>query len=295
MIGSCLISRWCRNARIAGKILLAGLLLTSCASAANRQVSEVMVCAYNSQYECVEHQPTFSTMTRDIMVNANLDNVVEGTVIGVTWVYLDGELGRSVDIAQTSFRKTDETVTSMYATLNQPNSGWPQGDYEVVLSSDENNVDPVRQTFSIEARNSATDDTFTAVESSALEGTPSPSVPRSSRILGNVTLCQLNEQEDCITEMALLPVNSFGVRIKANVSTAPVGTIVNAQWRYVEGRLGQSIEIETVPLTKSSDSVVWIQSSLKKPEDGWPIGEYEVALSVASDNPEIEVKRFFVQ
>lgn len=295
MIGSGRIYRWHRNGLIAGKILLAGFLLTSCASSANRQVSEVMVCDYNTQYECVEHQSTFPTTTRDIMVNANLDNVVEGTVIGVEWVYLDGELGRPVDIAKTSFRKTDETVTSMYATLNQPNSGWPQGDYAVVLSSDENNVDPVRQTFSIEARNSSTEEPFTAGEASASEVVPSPPISSSLRILGNVTLCQLNEQEDCITEMALLPVNSVGVRVKANVATAPVGTTVNAQWRYVEGSLGRSVDIETVPLTKSSEAVVWVQSSLKKPEGGWPRGEYEVALSVASDNPEIEVKRFFVQ
>ena len=127
---------------------------------------------------------------------------------------------------------------------HQPNSGWPQGDYAVILSSDENNVDPVRQTFSIEARNSAAP--FTAGEPSASEIVPSPPISSSARILGNVTLCQLNEQEDCITEMALLPVNSVGVRVKANVATAPVGTTVNAQWRYVEGSLGRSVDIETV-------------------------------------------------
>ena len=182
----------------------------------------------------------------------------------------------------------------MYAILRRPDNGWPQGEYEVILSSDESNVDPIRYPFSIAAGNSATPKPFTA-SNSVVETQARSSISNSVKLLGNVTLCQLDDQGDCITEMAVLPVTSPGVRVKANVSTAPVGTTVEARWRYVEGILGASMDIETVSLTKNDEAITWVQSSLKQPEGGWPIGEYEVALSVPPDSADITIKRFFVQ
>ena len=284
---------------ISSSVLLSGLLLTSCASGANRQVSDVIVCAYNTRHECSESQVMFPAMTPDIMVNANLENVIEGTAIEVQWVYIDGELERSVEIADTVFRKSAPSITSMYAILRRPDNGWPAGNYEVILSSDESNVDPVHYPFSIAAGNSVTPKPLTsdrnARASSGVSSQTSSSVSNPETFLDNVTLCQLDDQGDCITSIAILPVTSPGVRVKANVSTAPVGTTVEARWRYVEGSWGSATDIETVSLTKDTEAITWIQSSLTKPEDGWPIGEYEVALSVIPDSPDITIKRFFVQ
>ena len=298
-------------------IFLSGLLLTSCASAANRQVSSVIVCTYNTQHECIESQAMFPATTPDIMVNANLENVVEGTVIEVQWVYVNGELGQTVEIADTVFRKGDASITSMYAILRRPDNGWPQGDYQVILTSDESNVDPISQPFSIAAGNSANPrprvasspsrtlaQTNSQTSTEAISQTVT-SMSQSATLLKNVTLCQLNEQGDCLTSIVILPVTSPGVQVKANVSTAPVGTTVETRWRYVEGQLGSAMDIKTISLTKQDEADTWIRSSLRRPQDGWPIGEYEVALSVVpddsdvasvvSDGSDITVKRFFVQ
>lgn len=290
-------------------------VLVGCSSKVDRQPTNVVLCARNAQYECFDSQLTFSANTADIMVNAGLENVLEQTQITVQWTYLDGELGQPVEIDSTIFEKTDGGVISMYAILSRPDNGWPQGDYEVVLSSDENNVEPVIVPFAIAAGRSSRPDTLTSSASPSGTGVDDRSrVDDSSTaarsvdildILDNVTLCQLNEQDDCVTEMAVMPTSSPGVRVKANVSTAPVGTTVEAKWRYIEGSLGRPVDIETVSLTKQNDAITWIQSSLKKPEGGWPTGRYEVALTSASDsavpetstsdNFDIAVKRFFVQ
>lgn len=287
-------------------------VIVGCSSKVDRQPNNVVLCARNAQHECLDSQLTFSANTSDIMVNAGLENVLERTRITVQWTYLDGELGQSVEIDSTVFEKTDSGIISMYAVLSRPTNGWPQGDYEVMLSSDENNVDPVIIPFSIAAGRSSRPAALTSSSSPAadagVEGdgddngsdraqqnTARSNTARSLDILNNVTLCQLNEQEDCVTEMAVMPTTSPGVRVKANVSTAPVGTTVEAKWRYIEGSLGKPVDIETVALTKRDDAVTWVQSSLKKPEGGWPTGRYEVALSSASDSFDIAVKRFFVQ
>lgn len=261
-----------------------------------------MVCTYNSLNECQEHQEAFPSTTPDIMVTANLENVVPGTDIDVRWIYQEGELPRSVDIADTVFRKSDESITSMYAILRRPDNGWPQGKYEVVLQSDERDVEPVRQNFSIEALNSFNSAQFPSddgkeEDTSASRAVTSSSVSdiNSAEILGNVTFCQLDERDTCLTEMALLPTTRAGVRVKANVSRAPVGTTVEAQWRYLEEDAGRSQDIQTVAMTKNDAQDTWVQSSLKKPREGWPLGQYEVALRIVPEPSDIAVKRFFVQ
>lgn len=265
-----------------------------------------MVCEYNPQHECQENQSSFPATTSDIMVNANLENVLGGTTIGVQWSYQEGELARSVDIADTTFPKSDESITSMYAILRRPDNGWPQGKYEVVLTSDESNVEPVRQDFSIAASRSsnatrstssvsAVGSSDTASLDSGLSESLISSESDSGTLLGTVTFCQLDDQGDCLTEMVLLPTTRPGVRVKANVSTAPIGTTVEARWRYVEGSLGGAEDIQTISMTKKDDKQTWVQSSLTKPEQGWPTGQYEVALRVVSNSSDIQVKRFFVQ
>lgn len=296
---------------ILSSLLLVGVLLTSCSPQNNRHVREVMVCAYNASHECLENQSTFPSATSDLMVTANIENVVEGTIIGVQWIYQEGELDSSVNIANTIFRKSDTSITSMYAILRQPDNGWPQGKYEVVLTSDESNVKSARQEFSIGTSNAsgATRKTVkvSAVEPSESEAgstsvaptvsseTSSAALSNPIATLGKVIFCQLDDQGTCLTEMALLPADRPGVRVKANVSTAPVGTTVEARWRYVAGSWGSPEDIQTVSMTKKNAQDTWVQYNLKRPEKGWPTGQYEVALRIVPNASDIKVRRFFVR
>ena len=298
-----------------------------------------MVCTYNSLHECREPESTFPATTSNIMVNANLENVVVGTTIGIQWIYQEGELDGAVKIADTTFKKPDESITSMYAILSRPDNGWPEGKYEVVLTSDESNVEPFSLDFSILAGNSsnaaqltsgvnASDTEIASSSGSSKNSTSeasvsetrtlevrasavspaianpsavsaaevlSPSLPNAGKLLGNVTFCQLDAQGSCITEMVILPVTRAAVRVKANVANAPVGTTVEARWRYVKGSLGRAEEIQTISMTKNDDRDTWVQSILNKPRAGWPTGQYEVALRVVPNASDITVKSFVVR
>ncbi|MHB9111747.1 MAG: hypothetical protein ACYC4D_03845 [Thermoleophilia bacterium] len=117
----------------------------------------------------------------------------------------------------------------------------------------------------------------------------------STANLSNVNVCDKLDNEQCPSDMSSLDQETPAFYVSADLNNAPSGTKIKIDWRYLSGEIGnEPQDIDSVSLTSEEDSNN-IQSSLERATDVWPKGEYEVVLTIQTDNAEPIHKKFSVK
>ncbi|MBI5869948.1 MAG: hypothetical protein HZB44_03165 [Actinobacteria bacterium] len=116
----------------------------------------------------------------------------------------------------------------------------------------------------------------------------------STANLSNVKVCDKIEDEQCPSDMSSLDRETPAFYVSADLDNAPSGTKIKIDWRYLSGEIGnEPQDIDSVSLTSEEDSNN-VQSSLERATEVWPKGEYEVVLTIQTDNAEPIHKKFSV-
>lgn len=121
--------------------LIAVILLTGC-NISTANLSDVMSCTEITDNLCTEDITTFAPDTPEIFVSAILNNAPEGTFTTFSWRYLED----NYDIDSITLESI-ETTTTLQSSFTIPDNGWPLGEYEVVLSLDTDNSEPIHKKF----------------------------------------------------------------------------------------------------------------------------------------------------
>ncbi|MHB8793415.1 MAG: hypothetical protein ACYC6O_08785 [Thermoleophilia bacterium] len=117
----------------------------------------------------------------------------------------------------------------------------------------------------------------------------------STANLSNVKVCDKLVDEQCSADMSSLDKETLSFYVSSDLNNAPSGTKIKVDWRYLSGEIGnEPQDIDSVTMT-SEEGANNIQSSLERASDVWPKGEYEVVLTIQTDNAEPIHKKFSVK
>jgi hypothetical protein len=137
------------------KKLIPLLLLIVSISACNistANITEVMLCddLKEDTFMCESDKTVFPENVPELFVTTELKNAPGGTEITFTWRYLEDE--EPFEIAKVPVDSPDETTTSYpNSALTAPETGiWPKGKYDVIISLDTDNSEPIYKEFVIE-------------------------------------------------------------------------------------------------------------------------------------------------
>ncbi|MBC34714.1 MAG: hypothetical protein CL663_01535 [Bacteroidetes bacterium] len=105
-------------------------------------------------------------------------------------------------------------------------------------------------------------------------------------------VCTSVADNQCPTDNPVLGTSTPEIFVSCQLKNAPENTDVNFAWVY----LGQQkIAIDNVTLNSGSNiGTVNMQSSLSRPTNGWPPGDYEVIISIVGFDKDV-VKSFSIQ
>ena len=115
----------------------------------------------------------------------------------------------------------------------------------------------------------------------------------STANISDVKMCENIDGNQCPEDNPVFSTNTPNIYCSVKVNNAPEGTNVKFSWNY----LGEEIvHIDEVTLTVPGGGTNFdMQSSLSIPNNGWPVGNYEVVIDLGTDNSEPTVKKFQVQ
>lgn len=120
----------------------------------------------------------------------------------------------------------------------------------------------------------------------------------STANLTNVRICNnaVDNGGDCSEDMTAFKTTDPVIYLSANLENAPDGTVVTATWNYVKGEYSnEKQEIDKVSATATDGGNLPFHASLTGPTDGWPKGDYEVIVSLSSDNSTPITKPFSIK
>jgi hypothetical protein len=96
---------------------------------------------------CNENISVFSLDDPQFTVSCEVTNAPSETKITFAWFYI--EAGERLEIDVVSVTLPDSGTYPLHSTLSAPNSGWPTGNYEVVISIDGYEDKTITQRFSV--------------------------------------------------------------------------------------------------------------------------------------------------
>ncbi len=115
----------------------------------------------------------------------------------------------------------------------------------------------------------------------------------STASLSNVKVCDKLENDTCPSDMATMATTTSAFYVTGDVNNAPTGTKIKIDWKYLGGEIAAQ-DIDSVTLTTEENTNV-LESSLDKPDSGWPKGDYEIVLKIQTDNTDPISKKFSVK
>lgn len=119
----------------------------------------------------------------------------------------------------------------------------------------------------------------------------------STAQLSDIKLCNSTDGTgNCAADTATFKTTDAEIFLSAQLQNAPSGTKVTAVWRYLKGELGNDPkDIDSVTAEAGDGGNLPYYSSLTAPAAGWPQGDYEVTLTLSSDNSTPVSKPFSVK
>lgn len=112
----------------------------------------------------------------------------------------------------------------------------------------------------------------------------------STTNLSDIMACTETQDVLCAEDITTFATDTPEIYISAILHNAPEGTLTTFSWRYIT----DDFHIDSITL-ESVETTTTLQSSLNMPDEGWPVGEYEVIISIHTDNSEPVHKKFTVK
>jgi hypothetical protein len=115
----------------------------------------------------------------------------------------------------------------------------------------------------------------------------------STARITDVMVCESVSDNQCLADQPVFNTDTREIFCSVIVKNAPGGTAVTFSWFY-QGESRVAIDAVTLD-TPEGGTTFNMQSSLSKPNNGWPTGVYEVVISLGTDNADPVVKTFVVE
>ena len=116
----------------------------------------------------------------------------------------------------------------------------------------------------------------------------------STATLENIKMCvEISENKPCANDTSKFEKNTPKIFVTSDLKYAPEGTKVKIDWKYLGGDTVKATDIDSITLETKSDTT-FVFSSLSAPTNGWPDGNYEVVLSLNTDNSKPISKQFSI-
>lgn len=113
----------------------------------------------------------------------------------------------------------------------------------------------------------------------------------STARINDIKICANLSGDLCDQDLPVFHPNDPQLVVSCKLNNAPSDTEVTFVWKYVEG---EEIIIDQAILNSSDYGTdVDMHSTLSKPNNGWPVGKYQVEILLGNDTP--LVKTFKVQ
>jgi len=115
----------------------------------------------------------------------------------------------------------------------------------------------------------------------------------STANIDDVKMCTSINDNQCGSDNPNFTPSTPEIFISCHLKNAPENTEVEFAW-FFYGQ--EKIAIDVVKLN-SGDQIgtLNLQSSFSRPNNGWPVGEYEVIITILGTEKEPVVKKFWVQ
>ena len=107
------------------------LFIVSC-SATTAHIDNVQMCSSITDNQCSSDVSNFTTITPELFISCKLKNASENTDVNFAWFY-HGQQKIAIDQVTMSSGNNIGTL-NLQASLSKPTNGWPQGEYEVIIS-----------------------------------------------------------------------------------------------------------------------------------------------------------------
>ena len=115
----------------------------------------------------------------------------------------------------------------------------------------------------------------------------------STANISDIKMCETIDDYQCQEENTLFNVNSPQIYCSCKLNNAPDGTNLKFAWYYLGD---EKVLIDTVTtMVPGGSSTYDMHSYLTIPDNGWPVGDYEVVLKIDTDNSEPLTKSFKVE
>lgn len=116
--------------------------------------------------------------------------------------------------------------------------------------------------------------------------------PPESRIQ-DVVICAYNESHECDRPISEFPQPPNFLMATAEIAEVPVNQQIIVEWHYLVDESDTPLVISAVNYPKTSPDIISMFAILGQPDNGWPVGVYEIVLSV-DDSPEKMTRQSFV-
>ena len=115
----------------------------------------------------------------------------------------------------------------------------------------------------------------------------------STANISDVKMCISIADNQCQADKPVFDTNTPEIFVSCHLNNAPNDTDVEFAWFY----LGQErIPIDAVVLNSGEImGTLNLNSSLSKPNNGWPKGDYEIVISILGTEKDPIVKQFWIK
>ncbi|MDD5604352.1 MAG: hypothetical protein RBR99_01730 [Dehalococcoidales bacterium] len=221
---------------------------------------------------------TFYANTAEIFCSVKLSNAPADTTVTGIWIYENGQEQHLTNYEIDRYSITTDGTRYLMFSLTRPNTGFPIGNYKLVLTIDEKEPETLKfKVVSLEST-SQTKPATTPVTSHAPTITTAISNP--ARLTEATMANAVTDDNKPIGPNTVFEYNAEAIFCSVKLVDAPAGTSINSSWIYIEGELDgvTNYEIDSAEITV--DGPQYLSFLLSKPDVGFPAGEYKLVLSI---------------
>ncbi len=115
----------------------------------------------------------------------------------------------------------------------------------------------------------------------------------SSAKIKDAKMCTSLSANLCNDDNPVFESTTAEIFVSCQLKNAPENTDIEFAWFYY-GQ--QKISIEALSLNSGSNTgTLNLQSSINRPNNGWPLGDYEVVISILDTDKDPIIKKFSVE
>jgi len=115
----------------------------------------------------------------------------------------------------------------------------------------------------------------------------------NSAHIEDVKICKTLNSNQCTNDKPVFDVNTAQIVISCKLKNPPMETRVQFSWFFISD---ERTEIDAVVVNSGEEiGTLDLNSSLNKPSNGWPKGDYEVVIQILDTKKEPIRKQFWVR